>query len=204
VVDPRLLLEDLSAMSATLQHIALPASGPSARPDTAPRQSTGNAALAITLALRPDLWRPLVRFQEETRWTRLLDPAELVDVLDPSLHVDLAAAEVWLLTWVPGQGTALHDHGPSAGAFAVAQGVLSERVVGAGRGGRRPHEVTEDLPVGRVRYFGPHYIHQVRNAGTEPSVSVHVYAPRLTVMNTYRVEDNRLSRIGTEQAGVDW
>jgi hypothetical protein len=164
----------------------------------------GNAALATTLALRADLWRPLVRFREETRWTRLLTPNDLADALPPSLQSDLAGAEVWLLTWVPGQGTALHDHGPSAGAFAVAQGVLSERVVVAGRGGRDPREVTEDLPVGRVRYFGPHYIHRVRNAGTEPAVSLHVYAPRLTVMNTYRVENDRLSLIGTEQAGVDW
>ncbi|MCW2695795.1 MAG: cysteine dioxygenase type, partial [Modestobacter sp.] len=102
------------------------------QPTAAPRQSTGNAAIAISLALRPDLWRPLVRYQEETRWARLLDPAPVADVLDPHLHDDLAAAEVWLLSWVPGQATALHDHGPSAGAFAVARGVLSERVVGAG------------------------------------------------------------------------
>jgi mannose-6-phosphate isomerase-like protein (cupin superfamily) len=189
-------------VTATLPSATLPAH---ALTTTAPsRPSTGNAAVAITLALRPDLWRPLVRFQEETRWTRLLEPALLEDVLDPSLHDDLAAAEVWLLSWVPGQGTALHDHGPSAGAFAVAEGVLSERVVAAGRGGRRPREVTGDLGVGRVRYFGPRYVHQVRNAGTEPAVSVHVYAPRLTVMNTYRVENARLERIGTEKAGVDW
>ncbi len=164
----------------------------------------GNAALATTLALRTDLWRPLVRFREETRWTRLLRPDDLAGALPPSLQADLAGAEVWLLTWIPGQGTALHDHGPSAGAFAVAQGVLTERVVAAGRDGRLPPEATEDLPTGRVRYFGPHYVHQVRNAGTEPAVSVHVYAPRLTVMHTYRVEDGRLSRIGSEQAGVDW
>ena len=109
-----------------------------------------------------------------------------------------------MLSWVPGQGTALHDHGPSAGAFAVAQGALTERVVGAGRRGRRAHEVSDELGVGRVRYFGPRYVHQVRNVGTEAAVSVHVYTPRLSVMNTYRVEHGRLERIGTEQAGVDW
>jgi hypothetical protein len=182
----------------------LPASPHALEPSGRLRSSTGSAALATTLALRPGLWRPLVRFREETRWTRLLDPELLAGSLDPSLHADLAAAEVWLLSWVPGQGTALHDHGASAGAFAVAQGVLTERVVAAGRGGRHPRETTGELSAGRVRAFGPHYVHQVRNAGTEPAVSVHVYAPRLTVMNTYRVEDDRLRRIGTEQAGVDW
>jgi mannose-6-phosphate isomerase-like protein (cupin superfamily) len=103
---------------------------------------------------------------------------------DPLQHVVVGEDEV---------GLARADHPRRA-----------ERVVAAGRGGRDPHEVTEDLPVGRVRYFGSHYVHQVRNAGTEPAVSVHVYAPRLSVMNTYRVERGRLERIGTEQAGVDW
>ncbi|MCW2700886.1 MAG: cysteine dioxygenase type [Blastococcus sp.] len=189
-------------MTATLRPATLSSHPPT--PTAPSRPSTGNAAVAITLALRPDFWRPLVRYQEETRWTRLLEDRLLEDVLDPSLHEDLAGAQVWLLSWLPGQGTALHDHGRSAGALAVAHGVLNERVVGAGRGGRRPREAAGDLGVGRVRYFGPRYVHQVRNAGAEPAVSVHVYAPRLTVMNTYRVENQRLEHIGTEQAGVDW
>jgi hypothetical protein len=56
---------------------------------------------------------------------------------------------------------------------------------------------------GRVRYFGPRYVHQVRNVGSVPAVSVHVHAPRLTVMNPYRVEDGRLLRIGAQAAGAD-
>ena len=187
-------------MTATL----LPADASPRASSEPSHSSSGNAAIATTLALRPDVWRPLVRFREETRWTGLLEPSLLRQALDPSLHADLAEAEVWLLSWVPGQGTALHDHGPSAGAFAVAQGVLTERVVGAGRRGRRAHEGSDQLGVGRVRCFGPRYVHQVRNVGTEAAVSVHVYSPRLSVMNTYRVEHGRLERIGTEQAGVDW
>ena len=170
---------------------------------TAPR-STGAAALAVALSLRTDLWTPLVGFREDTRWTRLLRPAELAGVLDAGLEADLADAEVWLLSWLPGQGTDLHDHGPSSGAFAVASGTLTERVVTADRRGRRPREGSAELATGRARFFGPHYVHQVHNAGDEPAVSVHVYAPRLRVMNTYRVDGGRLVRTGTEQAGVDW
>jgi hypothetical protein len=44
----------------------------------------------------------------------------------------------------------------------------------------------------------------VTNLSTEPAVSLHVYAPRLTLMNTYRFDDSRLVRTGTERAGVDW
>src|SRR3712207_4335402 len=140
-----------SAKDDTMTATALPSHA--LLTEAPPRPTTGNAAVASTLALRPDVWRPLVGYREETRWTRLVEPALLADVLDPALHDDLAAAEVWLLSWLPGQGTALHDHGSSAGAFAVAQGVLSERVVAAGRGGRRPREVTGELGAGRVRYF---------------------------------------------------
>ena len=35
-------------------------------------------------------------------------------------------------------------------------------------------------------------------------MSVHVYTPRLTVTNTYRVDGRGLVRTGTEEAGVDW
>jgi predicted metal-dependent enzyme (double-stranded beta helix superfamily) len=61
-----------------------------------------------------------------------------------------------------------------------------------------------ELTAGRVRHFGPHHVHRVTNSGAEAAVSVHVYTPRLTVMNTYRVEGRLLVRTGTERAGVDW
>ncbi len=34
--------------------------------------------------------------------------------------------ELWLLSWLPGQGTAPHDHGGSAGSFTVLTGTLHE------------------------------------------------------------------------------
>jgi mannose-6-phosphate isomerase-like protein (cupin superfamily) len=164
---------------------------------------TGSAALANALALRADLWEPVVGFRESSRWTALLEPADVRPFLDPSLHDELDDAQIWLLTWLPGQGTPLHDHGDSAGAFAVARGTLTETAVATGGPGRPP-ETRTDLPAGRVRYFGPHYVHQVANRHAEPAVSVHVYAPRLTRMNTYRVDGDGLVRTGTERAGVDW
>ena len=69
-------------MTATL----LPADA-SPRPSPEPsHSSSGNAAIAATLALRPEVWRPLVRFREDTRWTGLLEPSLLRQALDPSLH----------------------------------------------------------------------------------------------------------------------
>ena len=171
--------------------------------ETPARRPSGAAALAVALTLRPDLWVALVEYREASRWTSLIDPAVAAEVLDPALHGELAGTQVWLLSWLPGQGTDLHDHGSSAGAFAVARGTLTERVIAA-RSREAVQQSTTDLAAGRVRYFGPHHVHQVSNSLTEPAVSVHVYAPALRWMNTYRVERGALVRIGTERAGVDW
>ncbi|SDE57803.1 Cysteine dioxygenase type I [Blastococcus fimeti] len=163
---------------------------------------TGAAGLAAALGAASGHWIDLVGYRAGSRWTSLLDPSVAADVLDPSLHPELAEAQVWLLSWLPEQGTPLHDHGTSSGAFAVVAGTLTERVVAAGRDGVR--ESADDLAPGRVRHFGPHYVHQVTNSGTEPAVSVHVYIPGLTWMNSYAIEDGALRRTGTERAGVDW
>jgi quercetin dioxygenase-like cupin family protein len=166
------------------------------RPRRPADHRTGSAALAAALAVAADRWLPLVEYRAASRWSAPLPRAAAADVLDPSLHEDLARAQVWLLSWLPGQGTDLHDHGGSAGALAVVRGTLSE-AVGAREG-------ATELTAGRVRHFGPHHVHRVTNSGTGPAVSVHVYTPRLTVMNTYRVEGRVLVRTGTERAGVDW
>ena len=171
-------------------------------PSAATVRRTGAAGLAAALAAAAPRWQHLVEYRRESRWTRLLPAAEAADVLDPALHADLADAQVWLLSWLPEQGTPLHDHGTSAGAFSVVQGTLTERVVGAGRSSVR--ESVAELGAGRIRHFGPHYVHQVTNAGTEAAVSVHVYTPGLAWMNTYRVDGPTLVRTGTERAGVDW
>ena len=54
-----------------------------------------------------------------------------------------------------------------------------------------------------MRSFGAHHVHQVQSLD-EAAVSLHVYAPALRWMNTYRVDEGALVRTGTERAGVDW
>jgi predicted metal-dependent enzyme (double-stranded beta helix superfamily) len=174
------------------------------RPDTPTERRTSAAALAAALAAAAEHWLGLVEYRPASRWTHLLSTDDAAAALDPSLHADLTAAQVWLLSWLPDQGTPLHDHGRSAGAFAVVRGTLTERVASTGRLERPVPETTVELTVGRIRHFGPHYVHQVTNTARGPAVSVHVYTPALTEMNTYSAEGDRLVHIGTEQAGVDW
>ena len=172
-----------------------PASDPTTR-------RTGAAGLAAALAAAAPAWLHLVEYRTSSRWTHLLPLDDAAAALDPSLHPELDEAQIWLLSWLPEQGTPLHDHGTSAGAFAVVRGRLTERAVAAGRTDVR--ESTDELTAGRVRHFGPHYVHQVTNLGAEPAVSVHVYTPGLSWMNTYRIDGHALVRTGTERAGVDW
>lgn len=149
-------------------------------------RAAGPAERAQLLAADPDRWLPAVHF----------DPAARV-------HTRIAADddfEAWVLTWLPGQGTDIHDHGGSAGALVVLSGVLSEWTPGGlGRGGR-----TRRLGAGAFRPFGADHIHRVRNDALEPAISLHVYAPRLRTMTRYDLLDGRLRALGTDRAGADW
>ncbi|MEU1371330.1 cysteine dioxygenase family protein [Streptomyces sp. NPDC005803] len=114
--------------------------------------------LARTLAADRAQWAPLVRYDATTRWYHRLRTGP--------------GYEVWLLSWVPGQGSGLHDHGPSSGVLTVLDGELTER---ANRG-------KQTLGAGAQRVFAPGYVHEVVNDSLEPAVSLHVYYPGLTDM----------------------
>ncbi|HET6968970.1 MAG TPA: cysteine dioxygenase family protein [Ornithinibacter sp.] len=141
---------------------------------------------ALRLAADPSRWRPHLDFDPDSRYVRRLVADE---------H-----HEAWLLTWLPGQGTAWHDHGGSGGAFVVLQGVLVERtaVHGVVRGARHVHRR------GVAQAFGPDHVHRVGNEGPDPAVSLHVYMPRLEVQHEYVNDDGILRRTTTRREGEDW
>ncbi|GAA2079811.1 hypothetical protein GCM10009801_37680 [Streptomyces albiaxialis] len=146
-----------------------PATAPATAPALTPVLSPARLArTARSFAARPDLWRPRVRFGAEERWHARLEQTP--------------EYEVWLLTWLPGQGTEIHDHGGASGAFTVVEGVLTERSFRLGPPAAHARELRE----GAVRSFGPRYVHEVGNRGTVPAVSVHAYAPVLATMSYYR------------------
>jgi predicted metal-dependent enzyme (double-stranded beta helix superfamily) len=145
-------------------------------------------SIARQFAARPDDWPLAPRFDPVERWYHRL-----------ATHDD---HEVWLLTWLPGQGTELHDHGGSAGAFTVVSGALSERVaVGAGD---RLRLARHTFTAGTGHRFGTSHIHRVSNDGDRPAVSIHVYGPVLRTMNWYRVDGARLTLTAVDRAGGTW
>jgi predicted metal-dependent enzyme (double-stranded beta helix superfamily) len=112
-------------------------------------------------------WRPRLEFPAGTDrwWTRLLN--------DP-------AVDVWLLSWLPGQTTELHDHGSSAAAFNVVEGELDE--VRIGTDGASAHH---RRPRGSLTWLAPGLLHDVSGGGDGLSVSIHAYSPPLTQMTYY-------------------
>ncbi|WP_431776065.1 cysteine dioxygenase [Streptomyces cucumeris] len=118
------------------------------------------AGLARTIAADRDGWAPLVQYDATSRWYHRLRTGP--------------GYEVWLLSWVPGQGSGAHDHGRSSGVLTVLQGELTERV---GQQGAR-----HTLTAGAQRVFAPGYVHDVVNDSLEPAVSLHIYFPGLTEM----------------------
>jgi hypothetical protein len=131
------------------------------------------------------------------------------------LHGD-DEVDVWLISWVPGHRTELHDHGGSLGALTLLSGSLDEfRWDGETLRCRR-------LKAGDQAAFPLGWVHDVVWAPTDPrrsatspavtspsetqrpetqqpSLSVHAYSPPLTVMSYYEVTgQQRLRRKRTE------
>ncbi|MFI9720704.1 cysteine dioxygenase [Streptomyces sp. NPDC052396] len=134
------------------------------------------AGLARAIAADRASWAHLVRYDAVSRWYHRLRTGP--------------GYEVWLLSWVPGQGSGLHDHGPSSGVLTVLDGALTERHQDGGRAVRRR------LTPGAQRVFAPGYAHEVVNDSLEPAVSLHVYFPGLTEMPLHRPQCAQAVAVG--------
>lgn len=118
---------------------------------------------------------PYIDFDPELRWHQRIYRDRRMDV--------------WLISWLPTQGTELHDHGGSSGSFVVLSGTLSEAVV------TKSSLDDTNRHAGDAVAFGAHYVHDVRNLGATPAVSLHAYSPPLTTMTYYDLADGRLTPI---------
>jgi predicted metal-dependent enzyme (double-stranded beta helix superfamily) len=139
--------------------------------------------IVTDLAASDRRWHDLVLYTEYPRWYQRLAAAD--------------EYEVWLLSWLPGQGTGFHDHGGSSGAFTVAQGALQEWTAPGGR----PNPVAATMAQWAVRSFGPWYVHHVINASAQPAVSVHAYSPPLASMRRFEFSPDGQTRVTMETAG---
>lgn len=117
--------------------------------------------------------------------------------------------DVWLISWVPGQPTELHDHGGSLGALTVVSGSLNE-YRWDGRALRRRRLDSGDqagFPLGWVHdvVWAPRPVSVpvslpvagspgAAAAPAQPTLSVHAYSPPLTAMSYYEITDRKTLR----------
>ena len=77
--------------------------------------------LARTIAADREQWAPLVQYDATTRWYHRLRTVPQALGAARAGETPLGY-EVWLLSWVPGQGSGMHDHGLSSGVLTVLEG----------------------------------------------------------------------------------
>ncbi|MGB8390924.1 cysteine dioxygenase [Mycobacterium sp.] len=177
------------------QTLSSPSSGPTRLRVPDLLHATDQAADDV-LSGRCDQLLPPGGVPESQRWfTRIHGDEEL---------------DIWLISWVYGHPTELHDHGGSLGALTVVSGSLNE-FRWDGRGLRRRR-----LDAGDQAGFPLGWVHDVVRAprpvtgstagpastGREPeqpTLSVHAYSPPLTAMSYYELTPrNTLRRQRTE------
>lgn len=125
-------------------------------------------AVARKIAVRTDLWEPLVHSDADRRRYELVYEDDRMDA--------------WILSWMPGQGTGFHDHYISGVGLCVASGGVREDLMVYGG-----EHHSRQLRAGETRQGGPGYIHRVSHDEGRPAVTVHVYSPRLDWVGQYRL-----------------
>lgn len=162
----------------------------------APTRPLPAAVSAPTRLRLPDLLHVTDRYADEVldgRFDHLLPPGGLP--ADTRWYSRLHAGDdldVWLISWVSGHTTELHDHAGSLGALTVLAGSLHEyRWDGDRLRGRL-------LESGDQAGFPLGWVHDVVSA-EDAAISVHAYSPPLTAMSFYEVTDRlTLRRTRTE------
>jgi Cysteine dioxygenase type I len=174
-----------------------------------PRPSTVRSVSGPTRLRLPDLLHATDRTADEVlsgRYDHLLPPVGVPTddrwfVRLPGDPHDEDEIDTWLISWVPGHGTELHDHGGSLGAMTLLSGSLDEfRWDGTQLRRRR-------LNAGDQAGFPLGWVHDVvwaptgaaHSATPDPTLSVHAYSPPLTAMSYYEITGRHtLRRARTE------
>jgi Cysteine dioxygenase type I len=138
--------------------------------------------IARAVASRRDEWQDLVRMDAASRWYARLHGS--------------ADHDVWLESWLPGQGAGWHDHGGSAGVMLVARGELEERIPLLGG----VMTQVRRIPEGAERLLRRRQVHELVNLSRTPALSVHVYSPPLAATRGYEIGAKGLRRSAGDPA----
>jgi cysteine dioxygenase len=118
--------------------------------------------------------RPYLGFKEGNYWRHRVCRNEFVEML--------------VLCWRPGQRTPIHDHNGCHGGVKVHRGVLWETTFNFDSVSGLEYKSARELPTGAVTGSDVPDIHQLGNPDVsgQDLVTIHVYAPPLGVLHTYK------------------
>ncbi len=109
--------------------------------------------------------------------------------------------ELLVLCWRPGQRTPIHDHNGSHGAVRVCEGVMWETMFELDGDSTLRYKSARQWVPGDVTDAAVPDIHQLGNpeVSGQDMVTLHLYAPPLGVLNTYKVGSSEVGRYSPEQ-----
>lgn len=103
-------------------------------------------------------------------------------------------AELLVLCWRPGQRTPIHDHNGSFGAVRVCNGIMWETIFSRDKERKLCYQSGREWHPSDVTGADVPDIHQIGNPDVSglDLVTLHLYAPPLGVLNTYRVGSSEI------------
>jgi predicted metal-dependent enzyme (double-stranded beta helix superfamily) len=116
--------------------------------------------------------------------------------------------ELLVLCWLPGQRTPIHDHNGSYGAVRVCEGVMWETSFALNETSELYYRSAREWGKGEVTDASVPDIHQLGNpeCSGQSLVTLHLYAPPLGVLNTYKVGSSEVGHYSpnefTDGAGI--
>lgn len=119
--------------------------------------------------------QPYIGFKEGNYWRHRVCRNEFVEML--------------VLCWRPGHRTPIHDHNGSHGAVKICEGMLWETTFSFDSAKGLEYKTAREYPASAVTGSDTPDIHQLGNPdfSGQDLVTLHVYAPPLGVLKTYKV-----------------
>ncbi len=111
------------------------------------------------------------------------------------------ACQVFLICWLNGQRSPIHDHPGSSCAVRVIEGKVTETVFQKAPNGLIVPTVTREYEEGNICGSEDTDTHQISNLMEDGKnlVTMHVYTPPLLMMNCYSLTDSKVHEFVTSE-----
>ena len=87
--------------------------------------------------------------------------------------------EVVVICWLPGQASAIHNHGRSNCLYLITEGEMREDLYDLGADGKPKHTQARHFGRGAITIAAPTDVHRILNDTRANLVTVHLYSPPL-------------------------